>query len=818
MPLAAFAHEPPDAASACIAVLDPEVEPIAAIREVRELGAPVLFVIHRGQVQWWSQDVAGPRHVCTLEGAEVRAFFEEHHGKLAPESIYRAKTRGRFESSYQLDFVDVGLMPLVEEELGRKLSELVERAFIEARHSLAKRKISGQLTKWLLQSVFWLLAAKILRDKKVPGFDGLDLQALEEVFSRVADHYGAEDRSFGLQSPTRRRALLAAIGILEPISSLAHVTPESLASVYERTLVSKETRAALGIHSTPSFLARYVVWRLAPWIEEIPRQRRRVFEPTCGQGAFLVTAMRLLRDLLPDDTRRREQKDYLRGHLHGLDIDPFAIELARLSLTLADIPNPDGWNLRAGNVFTEEDLPKTVSETMILLTNPPFESFDASEKATLAAQEVEVQPGSKATELLRRIVEHLPEGAVVGVVVPQGLLHSRGAAGLRSTLVRNFEIAEIALLPDKTFTHSDAESALLLARRVCGSKKDQNMVRYLRVRESGIERFRAAYQPTVERRIPQTRFAAAPEYSFAVPELEEVWEACNHLPALLSLAEVGKGLEFKGRDDLPAGATTFSTESFSEAQRGFVKMDRDLEIHAQPREFWLNLDSGVIRRTGAGALTGQPQLVVNHARVSRGPWRLKAILDPAGHAITYSFLAIRPRQRELPLLYLWALLNSPLANAYCFAHSTTRHNLKKTVRAIPVPRASPSDIRSVSRTADEYLEAVGRKTDLPLTSTAAPARLRRLLLALDAEVLRLYDLPPRLEREVLDLFAGHQRPGVPFAFDRYFPPDFEPWIPLHHYLSENFQRSTAGALRAPEKPTPEPVVEALRVAADAFED
>lgn len=818
MPLAAFAHEPLDAVSACIAVLNSEAEPTATIRRVRELGAPVVFVVHRGKVQWWSQDVARPRHLGTLDRGELRGFFEEHRDQLAPESIYRAKTRGRFESSYQLDFVDVGLMPLVEEELGRKLSELIERAFTVARHSLPKRKISGPVTKWLLQSVFWLLAAKILRDKKVPGFDGLNLQALEEVFTRVADHYGAEDRGFGLQSPARRRALQAASGILEPFSSLAHVTPESLASVYESTLVSKEARAALGIHSTPSFLARYIVWRLAPWIEEIPQEERHVFEPTCGQGAFLVTAMRLLRDLLPGDTKSEERRNYLRGHLHGLDIDPFAIELARLSLTLADIPNPDGWDLRSADAFHEADLGEIAKATKIFLANPPFQNFKAAERERCAQRGMEIRPGSKAAELLRRILPHLDEGAVFGIVVPQGLLHSRGAAELRSTLVRDFEIAEIALLPDKIFAYSDAESAVLLARRSSSAGKDQNLVRYVRVRDADVDRFRAAHRPSVERQIPQARFAEAPEHSLAVPELEEVWEACHHLPKLGSLTEVGKGLEYKGKDDLPEGATTFSTESFPEAQRGFVKVDRALEIHAQPREFWLNLDPGVIRRTGAGAVTGQPQLIVNHARVSRGPWRLKAILDPAGHAITYSFLAIRPRHEELPLLYLWAILNSPLANAYCFAHSTTRHNLKKTVRAIPVPRVSPSDIRSVSRTANEYLEAVGRETDLPLTSTADPARLRRLLLALDAEVLRLYDLPPRLERELLDLFAGHQRPGVPFAFDRYFPPDFEPWIRLHHYLTEDFRRSTAGALRAPEKAAPEPVVEALRVAADAFQD
>ena len=37
------------------------------------------------------------------------------------------------------------------------------------------------------------------------------------------------------------------------------------------------------------------------------------------------------------------------------------------------------------------------------------------------------------------------------------------------------------------------------------------------------------------------------------------------------------------------------------------------------------------------------------------------------------------------------------------------------------------------------------------------------MLQIDAEVLRLYDLPPRLERQILDLFAGWERQGVPFV-------------------------------------------------------
>jgi hypothetical protein len=89
----------------------------------------------------------------------------------------------------------------------------------------------------------------------------------------------------------------------------------------------------------------------------------------------------------------------------------------------------------------------------------------------------------------------------------------------------------------------------------------------------------------------------------------------------------------------------------------------------------------------------------------------------------------------------------------------------------------------------------------------------------DAEILRLYDLPPRLERQLLDLFAGYKRPGVPFDFRRYFPEDFEPYFPLHLYLSEEYQRSTAGALRKRYKLVTDPaILAALEHAVEAFQE
>jgi hypothetical protein len=61
----------------------------------------------------------------------------------------------------------------------------------------------------------------------------------------------------------------------------------------------------------------------------------------------------------------------------------------------------------------------------------------------------------------------------------------------------------------------------------------------------------------------------------------------------------------------------------------------------------------------------------------------------------------------------------------------------------------------------------------------------RALLEIDAILLRAYNLPPRLERQLLDFFRGFKR-RVPFPFTEYFPANFGPNIPLWMYLTSDF--------------------------------
>ena len=107
--------------------------------------------------------------------------------------------------------------------------------------------------------------------------------------------------------------------------------------------------------------------------------------------------------------------------------------------------------------------------------------------------------------------------------------------------------------------------------------------------------------------------------------------------------------------------------------------------------------------------------------------------------------------------------------------------------------------QSIEAAASAYLAAV----EASQSAFMQPDRkkgVKQALLALDAEVLKLYDLPPRLERQLLDLFTGVERKGVGCDFYGYYPPGFTSYLPLHMIISDRFQRAAADATADRFKP------------------
>jgi hypothetical protein len=177
----------------------------------------------------------------------------------------------------------------------------------------------------------------------------------------------------------------------------------------------------------------------------------------------------------------------------------------------------------------------------------------------------------------------------------------------------------------------------------------------------------------------------------------------------------------------------------------------------------MSLDKSVIQRSRSGANIGVPQVLVNYARSSRGPWRMCAAVDHNGLAFTSSILAIRPVDMETRLEAIAAILNGPVANAYLYSMCEERSNSYPAVQSIPIPSLQDELVRDIETAVRLFQEAVSQKE--PFERQPSSDELRMLLARIDALVLELYDLPNGLRNKLLRLFEGRKRPGVSFDYE-----------------------------------------------------
>ncbi len=800
IPKLAYCRTPHDVRSAGIAMI---TVPLGSsgqqtVGNMKASGAPFVITLG-GRNDWevWRQSFSSaPRMIGSGETRKLGGFLREYRSILNPDAIYRAKLWGRVEAKEQQpEMLDLSYLPLVERGLGEKVAALLEECFehllSELGWSYAKKDnvgMSPRQAKWLVQAPFWLLAAKILRDKQVQSFKKIELSDFSGTFEKLAKHYQSRksEPSPVTVAKYQDKALTEVAERIGRFHSLQLMSTEALGHIYESSIINKETRKRWGTHSTPVWLIDYMLARLRPLIADMHWTKRRVFEPAVGHGGFLVAGLRVLDELMPA-SERPNRKTYLRDRLSGVDIDDFSQEVARLALTLADVPNANGWDLDCLNMYEGDELESRISEADIVLANPPFEDFSSSErpKGSLV---------NKAAEVVRQTTLHLPRGGIFGFVLPQTFLGSKEGIETRRRLLNECEVTEMTLFADKVFEFGEPESVIILGHKPLKPNAGRALITYQRVRERQIPIFKSCYEPSSSECVPSSIFSNAPGLECEVPSVRQVWDKLRANPQLQVVASIGQGMIHKGADDptLPKGAIRYSDKPFKGGVPGFLGWKETQMTHQLPQVAWLNLTKEVIRRPVSGTLVGREQVLLNHSPVSRGEWRLKALLDEKGHPAKGRFLVVRSLEACISPKVLWGLLNSPVANAYAFSVSSKRDVEAGEMRQMPIPNnLNGIDLSHLELAVSAYFDAANEierrrasgtllaQDDLlrPLapdvqTPEEAEEHLMHLHWRVDAEVLKLYNLPAELERQLLDLFTGVERRGVPFKQTEYFPAHF----------------------------------------------
>lgn len=784
IPLGAFAQWPPSYRTACIGVIKANGNAGPQfVSSYRAFGAPMFLEVHENHVVRYRMEAVGRAvELETIPSQQIPKAFESNKDKWSPAAIFRAKAISPISSPAQLDFFDAGLLPalkgMVHKKLDRLLKETLHAAVIAYREATYG---SSPDNTALFRLVFRFLAAKIFNDKRHPG-EWLSSDT-QRIIDEVQKFYGLEEMLSG-QMILEPHTQQVAWDNLRTAFNFQNLSEEDLAFIYENTLVSEEARREHGIHATPSIVAELIVDRLP--FEELPQDERFVLEPCAGHGVFLVAALRRLRDLLPTSWTPEERHVYLRERLTAIERDTFAGEVCRLSLTLADYPNPDGWKIVQADIFGTDTLENTLPKSRIVLCNPPFEDFKEEERLQYGSR---IKSVHKPYEILRRVLEDPP--AMLGFVLPKSAIIGSRYNELQSRIAGHYTNIETVALPDRVFACSDEETMLVLASRFDPAKDARVFTKTSWVREKDRRPFlETGYLPEAVGRTTSRGVIQNAHKDLWNPPLWEVWEYLADYEKLGDISKIHRGVEW----NIPL--RKYKDLLVSEEPRPHFKKGLD-RVPGKISPFWaeefvyLNMEERY-RRTNAHLLPwDRPKVITNKHLISRGPWRIVGFVDEEGLVFYQTFVCIWPKKGIDPYM-IAAIINSPVVNAMLHSRGGKRENHLSTLKNLCVPTILHQNIKKIRELTKHY---VSLRSGLSESKDSKDILLEcsNTLLLIDGIILEAYDLPPRLERKLLDFFRGYSRP-VPFPFPEYFPEDFKPCIPFCQYLEIDMKNASAGEL------------------------
>jgi len=319
------------------------------------------------------------------------------------------------------------------------------------------------------------------------------------------------------------------------LGKVIHLTPGHRARVEDKPEVKK----AGGVYYTPTYIVDYIVNNTVGRLLEgkTPKQaaKLRILDPACGSGSFLLGAYDCLlnwyRDQYVKDGPEKhkkqlyqtpggwklaisEKKQILLNNIFGVDIDPQAVEVTKLSLLLKvlegeseqsvkprlikepALPDLDN-NIKCGNSLIAPDfyqneqmqlLPEDKryrvnvfdwndqfegSRFDVVIGNPPyirvrtFKEFYPEEAAYLEAQYVCAHHVWDVYLLfLEKALQLTLEGGRFSFIVPIQTLHQPNCRSLRELLLRNSAIKSIVDLSRlRVFQDAIVKNCILVCAR-----------------------------------------------------------------------------------------------------------------------------------------------------------------------------------------------------------------------------------------------------------------------------------------------------------------------------------------------------------------
>ncbi|MFE4691683.1 N-6 DNA methylase [Streptomyces sp. NPDC056749] len=672
--LAAFARrDPKDMSTAAIVVqAAPESGYLRAQQEAADLAlilaAPFTAVALPNGLNISSVNTDGESHTLAEVSYSDPASATRIAHRIDPRSILEAKTGSRHPGLFP---VDISILEKARKNSGERLTPRVEAALTAAFDVLGyKHRKTSSLTveryhQRAARLVVGALTALVLRDKS-----GLSKTSPGSLIDTILQQHPKE---FSWAQKLKTQEFDALTGIIAGLGGdidFRGLDPAILSEVYEAALVSDAQRRNLGTHYTPPTLARRILAETP--VETIPPRERTVVDPTCGSGGLLLAAHDRLRGLQPSDLDLQESHRELTAHLHGFDTDPFAVEIARLSLFLHAVPAGNGWDVK-----NEDALDVSLAENekpSIIVANPPWKNTNV----------VGGRRREMADDFLLWMLENIRPGGLLSIVLPVGWLDSRSSREVRDQVKSACDIFEVWRLPKGSFNSANAAPTVLFARRSEKSNSQGSLLFRRVLNRTALERFYKSghfseSHLTSAQNIPE---GAGPLLTGPLTD----W--ANSYPPLATVGDFAQIIS--GPQPLPQVAN----RSDGSENCAYLKFARDLNSFAEPPQdklIRLRFPEDFQTARGSAGL-GKRKILTPAASGPDTPWRIKPSVDLDGILVRNSVHMVLPHEDDDEMLYgLLAFLGSGFASAWVDERALERNISTTDARTIPAP--SPDVIR-----------------------------------------------------------------------------------------------------------------------------
>ena len=311
-----------------------------------------------------------------------------------------------------------------------------------------------------------------------------------------------------------------------------------------------EVRKAGGVYYTPTYIVNYIVKQTVGKLVENkkpgPRgavSKIKILDPACGSGSFLLGAYQYLldwhRDQYANDDPEKwakgrtprlyqtdrgewrlttdERKRILLNNIYGVDIDPQAVEVTKLSLLLKVLEGeneqsigkqmalfqervlPDlANNIKCGNSLIGPDFHENQQMSLLdeeemyrvntfdwetefmeimksggfdaVIGNPPYviigkDIFPPLEESYLNRYEVAQYKTDLFQLFLQRGLDLLKVGGLLGYIVPNPWLTIKYAEKLRQYILRKSKISEVVVFDHLVFQKANVYTALIFLEK-----------------------------------------------------------------------------------------------------------------------------------------------------------------------------------------------------------------------------------------------------------------------------------------------------------------------------------------------------------------